>query len=161
MTRLYLESNNLTGTIPPEIGNLSRLTFLYLYSNKLTGTIPPKLKNLTQIKLPNDCWRDSCLKVDNNHLSATDSELIEWLNSHTPGWQTTQTTNCATVTEIPSTECEALVALYNSTNGDNWENNSGWLKNNTPCSWYRVRCNGGHVSTLYLNSNKLTGTIPP
>jgi hypothetical protein len=28
-------------------------------------------------------------------------------------------TDCATVTEIPSTECEALVALYNSTGGDN------------------------------------------
>ncbi|MEN8221332.1 MAG: hypothetical protein ABFS56_34295 [Pseudomonadota bacterium] len=42
-------------------------------------------------------------------------------------------TNCGAVTEIPSTECEALVALYNSTNGDGWRNNYGWLKTNTPC----------------------------
>ncbi|MEN8220762.1 MAG: hypothetical protein ABFS56_31300 [Pseudomonadota bacterium] len=26
-------------------------------------------------------------------------------------------TDCATVTEIPTAECEALIALYNSTNG--------------------------------------------
>jgi len=160
-SELDLRNNKLTGTIPPEIGKLSNLIHLYLSGNELTGTIPPKLKNLTQIKLPNDCRRDSCLKVDNNHLTATDSELIEWLNSHNPGWQTTQTTNCATVTKIPSTECEALVALYNSTNGDNWKNNSGWLENNTPCSWDRVMCNGGHVSKLELGNNELTGTIPP
>jgi Leucine-rich repeat (LRR) protein len=73
-------------------------------------------------------------------------------------------TDCATVTEIPSTECEALVALYNSTGGDNWTRNSGWLDTNTPCEWYGVTCNGGHVSGIDLgwdgSSNNLTGTIP-
>ncbi|MEN8221295.1 MAG: hypothetical protein ABFS56_34085 [Pseudomonadota bacterium] len=43
--------------------------------------------------------------------------------------------DCGQVTEIPSTECEALVVLYNSTNGDNWRNNGGWLGTNMPCSW--------------------------
>lgn len=28
---------------------------------------------------------------------------------------------------IPGYEREALVALYNSTDGDNWNNNTGWL----------------------------------
>jgi Leucine-rich repeat (LRR) protein len=69
-------------------------------------------------------------------------------------------TDCAAVTEIPSTECEALVALYNSTDGDNWDYNRRWLKNNTPCSWYRVTCRGGHVSNIDLWFNDLTGTIP-
>jgi hypothetical protein len=31
------------------------------------------------------------------------------------------------VTEIPKTECEALVALYDSTNGPGWTNHSGCL----------------------------------
>jgi hypothetical protein len=35
--------------------------------------------------------------------------------------------SCASVTEIPEAECEALVALYISTNGPGWSNNSGWL----------------------------------
>ena len=33
-------------------------------------------------------------------------------------------TSCADVTEIPQSECEALVALYNSTDGDNWYTNT-------------------------------------
>jgi len=35
--------NQLTGTIPPEIGNLSNLTTLYLSNDQLTGPIPPGL----------------------------------------------------------------------------------------------------------------------
>ncbi|OAD22816.1 putative leucine rich repeat protein, partial [Candidatus Thiomargarita nelsonii] len=69
-------------------------------------------------------------------------------------------TDCAAVTQIPSIECEALVALYNSTDGDNWWRNDGWNVTNTPCSWYRVTCSGGHISELNLSSNKLTGSIP-
>ena len=32
---------------------------------------------------------------------------------------------CDSVTEIPKAECEALVALYNSTNGSGWKNRTG------------------------------------
>jgi hypothetical protein len=37
--------------------------------------------------------------------------------------------DCSTVTEIPSLECQALVALYNSTNGVHWDRAFGWLTN--------------------------------
>jgi Leucine-rich repeat (LRR) protein len=69
-------------------------------------------------------------------------------------------TTCANVTEIPQAECEALVALYNSTNGANWTINTNWLLTDTPCSWYRVGCGDGHVTSLVLGSNQLTGSIP-
>jgi len=69
--------------------------------------------------------------------------------------------SCDDVTEIPQGECEALVALYNSTNGANWNNNDGWLVTNTPCSWYGVSCASGHVTSLDLASNQLSGSIPP
>jgi Leucine-rich repeat (LRR) protein len=68
---------------------------------------------------------------------------------------------CDNVTEIPLAECEALVALYNSMDGPNWTNKSGWLVTNTPCSWYGVVCSGGHVKDLSLNNNQLSGSIPP
>jgi len=68
-------------------------------------------------------------------------------------------TDCAAVTEIPSTECEALVALYKSTDGANWRRNHGW-NTNTPCKWYGVRCSDGHVTTLSLYQNQLSGPIP-
>ena len=40
---------------------------------------------------------------------------------------------CDTVTGIPLTECEALTALYNSTDGPNWFDNFGWLTSTAPC----------------------------
>ena len=66
----------------------------------------------------------------------------------------------AQVTEIPQDEYDALVALYNSTDGDNWTNNSGWLTNNTPSSWFGVTCAGWHVTILFLVNNQLIGSIP-
>jgi len=74
--------------------------------------------------------------------------------------ETTVTFSCAAVSEIPQSECEALVALYNSTDGDNWTNNDGWLQTLTPCTWYGVTCEYGHITTLNLNNNQLNGTTP-
>ena len=39
---LYLAHNQLTGSIPSEIGNLTNLTGLYFDGNQLTGFIPPR-----------------------------------------------------------------------------------------------------------------------
>ena len=75
--------------------------------------------------------------------------------------QGTATFDCATVTEIPQSECEALVAVYTSTGGDNWIRNTGWLQTNTPCTWYGVTCGEGHVTRLGLYGDHLQGTIPP
>ena len=44
--RLAYYNNNLVGTIPTELGNLSSLQELWLYSNQLTGSIPTKLEIL-------------------------------------------------------------------------------------------------------------------
>ena len=43
---LSLGDNGLTGSIPPEIGNMKNLTALQLGDNQLTGTIPPELGQL-------------------------------------------------------------------------------------------------------------------
>ena len=69
--------------------------------------------------------------------------------------------DCSTATGIPQTECEALVALYNSTNGDGWRNHTNWLVTTTPCSWNGVTCAMGHVTELLLSANQLSGAIPP
>jgi hypothetical protein len=62
--------------------------------------------------------------------------------------------------EIPLSECEALVDLYNATNGDQWTDNTGWLTTITPCSWTGIDCSEGHVISLLLNDNKLQGALP-
>jgi hypothetical protein len=70
------------------LSNLSNLWWLWLHNNELCGEIPVELKNLN-IPLPDQ--DGSYLKLDNNHLTASDAELIAWLDSHNPGWETTQT----------------------------------------------------------------------
>ena len=67
----------------------------------------------------------------------------------------------STVATIPTAESIALVALYDSTDGDNWNNNTGWLLSADPCSWREVTCSSGHVIRLDLVLNDLTGSIPP
>ncbi len=67
----------------------------------------------------------------------------------------------AEITEIPAIEYQALVALYESTNGTGWTNNVGWLRTNTPCSWYGVHCEGGTVFGLNFDGNRLAGYLPP
>ncbi len=47
ITHISLSENNLSGTIPPEIGNLKYLYLLYLWGNKLEGIIPPGLGKLS------------------------------------------------------------------------------------------------------------------
>jgi hypothetical protein len=59
---LYINSNQLSGPIPTEIGNLTNLTELYLFDNQLSGPIPPEIGNLTKL---NDLW------LYNNQLSGS------------------------------------------------------------------------------------------
>ncbi len=63
--------------------------------------------------------------------------------------------------QVPASEREALTALYNSTGGASWTNNSSWLlAAGTECSWFGVTCSGGHVEQLVLPSNQLDGVLP-
>ena len=51
VTGLSLPQNNLTGTLPAEIGRLTSLSWLDLKANALTGPIPPELGRLTSLEL--------------------------------------------------------------------------------------------------------------
>ena len=46
---LYLAHNQLTGSVPSEIGNLTNLRNLYLDYNQLTGSIPLEIGNVTNL----------------------------------------------------------------------------------------------------------------
>ncbi len=83
-------------------------------------------------------------------LSATDTEDFTLDVSY----------SCAAQSAVPETECDALVALYNSTAGSSWTDDTGWLSDLDVCSWHGVTCASGHVTQLSLASNSLTGTIP-
>jgi hypothetical protein len=72
---------------------------------------------------------------------------------------------------IPAAERAALIALYNAANGDSWWYKNGWKGNNNEAdgfsqigseeNWYGIRVSGNHVTSIFLEFNNLTGSIPP
>jgi hypothetical protein len=70
---------------------------------------------------------------------------------------------CQQVSDIPISECEALVALYKATAGPEWLTSTNWLMVSdtvSPCDWYGVSCANGQVTALDLTGNRLTGSLP-
>jgi len=74
---LWLGDNQLTGEIPPEIGNLTNLTHLGLVNNQLTGSILPEIGNLTNL---------TYLRLSYNQLTGEIPETICSLNENIPSW---------------------------------------------------------------------------
>ena len=73
---------------------------------------------------------------------------------------TTYASFCDAVSELPAVECDALLALYDATQGEGWTSNGGWRATPTPCSWYGVTCENGHVDRLTLQHNHVVGSLP-
>jgi hypothetical protein len=63
-------------------------------------------------------------------------------------------------------ERRALVALYQSTDGNHWKNHDGWLGPlGTECTWYGISCNPTFhepttVTEIELSENNLVGSLP-
>jgi|GEM_PF-2856792 len=57
-------------------------------------------------------------------------------------------------------ERDALVALYNSTDGDNWIDSTNWLEGDY-CDWFGITCDLDNVIAINLIGNELNGTLPP
>ena len=59
------------------------------------------------------------------------------------------------------TDRAILLELYNSTNGDNWNNNENWLSDQPLQRWYGVKTlANGQVEKLDLAGNGLSGSLP-
>ena len=62
--------------------------------------------------------------------------------------------------ENPSAIYNALLALYNATDGPNWDNQEKWLSSTTPIEdWYGITLNGVDLE-IDLSSNGLNGELP-
>ncbi len=158
---LDLGGNQLNGSIPTELGSLTNLNFLLLRNNQLSGDIPLSFINLVNLY---DGGMGLDLSYNQLNVSDVPQALAEFLTLKDPDWATTQRnpfTSCANVTVIPVTECQALEALYNATGGANWANHQNWFEPGSEIStWYGVGIYGGHVTGLSLWWNQLTGIIP-
>ena len=64
---------------------------------------------------------------------------------------------------VPASERNALIDLYNSTDGENWLVDLDWLgEAGTECDWHGVICDseGNYVMRITLPENNLVGPIP-
>ncbi|MCY4587398.1 MAG: hypothetical protein OXB98_15275 [Bryobacterales bacterium] len=60
-----------------------------------------------------------------------------------------------------SDDREALVALYNATDGENWKTDTNWLSEHRLSEWQGVTTDkNGRVTQLTLINNRLSGEIP-
>ncbi len=84
VTFLRLDNNNLTGTLPVELGNLAQLQELDLWRNTLTGSIPTELGNLSQLQRLNlyDNSLSGTLPTELGNLAQL-QELDLWRNTLT------------------------------------------------------------------------------
>ena len=77
-------------------------------------------------------------------------------------WNASEWTGVSPVTSVPAhPDSVALAALYNSTNGANWQDKTNWLSSRPMGEWEGVSTNSlGRVNDLRLEWNRLSGTIP-
>jgi hypothetical protein len=72
---------HLTGNIPPELKNLTSLTFLDLLGNRLYGNMPAEFENLSSLRR---------LHICGNWLSAENTSLKDFLDGFNSGWEICQ-----------------------------------------------------------------------
>ena len=160
VTRVSLSENQLTETIPSELGNLTSLTELGLDGNQLTGPIPSELGNLTNL---------TYLGLDSNQLTGPiPSTLGDLTNLTYLGLSGNQLTG-----PIPSelgnlTSLALLYLLGNQLTGP-IPSELGNLTSLTVLSLERNQLTGPipselgdltSLARLYLYENQLTGPIP-
>ena len=141
---LSLIENDLTGFIPPELGNLASLYFLSLLFNNLTGSIPSELGNLVNLEL---------LYLENNNLSGsipseignlTNLRYLGLSNNHYLYLENNQLTG-----SIP-------VELGNLTNLQWLTLGNNQLTGEIPVELGNLT----NLQQLSLENNQLTGSIP-
>ena len=72
----------------------------------------------------------------------------------------TERTYTLAVTVCPGEEKEILGMFHDQTQGDMWEENSGWNTEEDLRNWHGVGTENGKVSVLALPDNRLSGEVP-
>ena len=105
---LRLQDMNLTGRIPPELGELSHLYVLRLDGNRLTGPIPPELGNLTRLRL---------LSLDGNRLTGPIPPALANLSNLGQLWLADNRLTGSIPSELAGIERLSLVVAGNDFRG--------------------------------------------
>ena len=113
--------------------------------------------NDLEVTLTEDQAGTYVVYVTNNQFKDADGNALLTLQSEPITINVTQPVDC-----VPQSEREALMALYNSTGGPNWKNNTNWGSKEPVSEWFGVTVDKDlcRVTKLQLNGNNLRGSIP-
>ncbi|MCP4699861.1 MAG: hypothetical protein GY862_23865 [Gammaproteobacteria bacterium] len=160
LTFIYLPTNQLSGSIPVELGNLTNLTYLDLYDNQLSGSIPVELGNLTNLTF---------LGLDSNQLSGSiPVELGNLTNLRYLYLSDNQLSGSIPV-ELGNLTNLTYLYLYNNQLSGSIPVELGNLTNLTSLHLYSNQLSGSipvelgnltNLTRLYLRNNQLSGSIP-
>ena len=160
LTNLYslsLSYNDIT-SLPDELFDLTNLEYLYIDSNLLTTlseSVVSQLSGLEYMPVSYNCFDTSLMSTG----------LIAFMDdrSMNSSWQSHRNPYCAY--EDNAVERNSLIALYNATDGANWNNTEYWLTTWVSiCSRAGVSCEYDwirwHIVGLDLWSQNIFWTIP-
>jgi len=86
------------------------------------------------------------------------------ISASVSGWISISDTMNVLPILIPESERKALIDIYNSLGGINWNYYSNWLGDHgTECSWDGVECDNNHVTKISLSNileDNIQGNIP-
>lgn len=158
---LDLRNNGLQGRAPLELGYLDALESLDVSFNSLTGPLPPGLPTATGLVYMR--WGEQSAARGENVLCAPMDEVFQrWLE----GVPDRAGPVCEALAASLREDWEALVELYESTDGPNWRNNDNWSNSDRmPTAeeldtWHGVTVRDGRVTGLELELNGLAGPLP-
>ncbi|MYG15106.1 MAG: hypothetical protein F4207_01575, partial [Gemmatimonadetes bacterium] len=146
VSTLVLVDNNMEGSLPPALGDLTGLTMLNLNGNDgLEGPLPRALVNLEL----------DVLDLEGTNLCATDDDEIQ-------SWLSRISDRRVNPCTMAHPDWIALDALFTSTFGQNWNDQGNWLSTRPLDEWHGVTTDdAGRVSELRLEYNNLWGALPP
>ncbi|XP_016553738.2 probable leucine-rich repeat receptor-like protein kinase At1g35710 [Capsicum annuum] len=155
---LSLSMNNLSGFLPREIGNLTKMQHLWISGNKLIGEIPKEISNLVELEL---------LDLGNlTNLSLSLNTLNGILPASTGNLSTSlirfYANNCKIKGRIPNEVGNLSSLLDLDLSGNNLHLGDIYLDQNQ-LSGSLPNCLGNITSLreIHLGSNKLSSNIPP
>ncbi len=171
LTYLNLRSNQLEGQLPQSIGNIERLSSLYLNDNQFSGTIPDewgKLSHLQSLWLAFNESLSGPLPVITVDQNGPDIAIgIDKTKLCVPPESNVSTSSYPRdLACLLESEWNALVSLYQATDGRSWDSSANWNIETRPSlreaeKWVGVEIDGGRIHGLQLPYNNLRGTIPP
>ncbi|GAB4343467.1 MAG: hypothetical protein Kow0089_19280 [Desulfobulbaceae bacterium] len=140
LTAISLSDNSLSGSIPGELGNLTGLEYLYLQNNSLTGSIPSGLGNLANLIQ---------LNLDDNSLTGAIPPSLGNLDNLTFLTLSNNTLSGSIPPQLGN--MGSLQYLYLDYNN---------LSGSIPAELANLAGNTLPFLQLWLNNNKLCGTVP-